>query len=88
MTIFSGVRNAILYFIETILVYISPEKFSCFFFNKGRNRWLICARLGINLTMQCTEPRRDRNFYNNFDASRVKIAEVLLSSGEIPDCEI
>ena len=56
------------------------------FFNKGRNGWLICAKLGMILPMWCTEPEKDQSFFNIFGALRVKIA-VLLSWGETPDCE-
>ena len=71
--------------------FISIEQFLCTlvqrnlddFLSRGRSGWLIWY-----LLTQCTEPRKERSFFNLFGASTDKIAEVLLSMGEIPDCEI
>ena len=48
----------------------------------------ISARFGIKLLMECIESRKERSLFNVFRASRAKIAEVLLSTGEKPDCEM
>ena len=71
------------------------EQFSCKsvqtnldeFFKRGRSGWITCVRLGINILKLWTKPRKDRSFIIVFGASSVKIAEVLLSRGEIGDCD-
>ena len=68
--------------------FISEKQFSCTsvqinlddFYNSSRSGWLTCARLGINLLIRCTEPRKE-SFVSVFGASRVKIAEFSIAEG-------
>ena len=56
------------------------------FLRSGLSGWHNCAKCGLNFSIQCTDPRKDRRRLSVVGGGIVNIAAVLLSNGDIQVC--